>query len=55
MENYKHKVIYMWHSVKITAHLTNAELSKLLSLPDVKLITVNAPDRSYQNKKSKRR
>lgn len=58
MYNRKHEVIYRWNNIIITAHMTQAELAKLLVTPGIHLESVNAPKKAfipykYKSNKSK--
>lgn len=47
MYNRKHEVIYRWNNIVITAHMTQAELAKLLLTPGIHLESVNAPKKAF--------
>lgn len=56
MYNRKHEVIYRWNNIVITAHLTQAELAKLLVTPGIHLESVNAPKKAltqYKHRSNK--
>ncbi len=60
MYNRKHEVIYRWNNIVITAHLTQAELAKLLVTPGIHLESVNAPKKAltqykHRSNKSKKK
>lgn len=47
MYNRKHEVIYRWNNIVITAHMTQAELVRLLITPGIHLESVNAPKKTF--------